>query len=450
MAAFDIQAFTDRQPIRRPHVAVAALAVLAMFIDGFDIFMIGKIAPAIAQSFKASPSQLTLIFVLQQAGLAVGSFVVSPLSDIYGRKRLLVISFIIFGLLTIAGAFAQSIVQLAVLRGLAGLFLAGVVPAVLALVSEITPRKHRSTAVGLAQAGYSAGNAMGASVAFLVPVYGWQSAFWVGGMLALLLAPLLAIFLHESLAFLVTRRRNDPRIAQTLLRIEPGLQLDGREEFIVPTASKSKMGTLMQVFSDGRAVPTATIWLCYMLSMGNIALLASWLPTYFQTMAGVSIQQFAVALIVALMGGLAGIGSVGFLMDRLRPLWLVAFYYLGNATALILIGHTAFGSPVFMPLLVAFAFFQSGGQGGLNVLLTQFYPPSVRSTGLGWAGGMGRLGGVAAPAIGGLALTYSLSLEATLTAIAMSPLMVMLLLLLILRPTHAAAERRAALQTSAQ
>ena len=450
MAAFDIQAFIDRQPIRRPHVVVAALAVLAMFIDGFDIFMIGKIAPAIAQSFKASPSQLTLIFVLQQAGLAVGSFVVSPLSDLYGRKRLLVISFIIFGLLTIAGAFAQSIVQLAVLRGLAGLFLAGVVPAVLALVSEITPRKHRSTAVGLAQAGYSAGNAMGASVAFLVPVYGWQSAFWVGGMLALMLAPLLAIFLHESLAFLVTRRRNDPRIAQTLLRIEPNLQLDGREEFTLPTASKSKMGTLMQVFSDGRAVPTATIWLCYMLSMGNIALLASWLPTYFQTMAGVSIQQFAVALIVALIGGLAGIGSVGFLMDRLRPLWLVACYYLGNATALILIGHTAFDSPAFMPLLVAFAFFQSGGQGGLNVLLTQFYPPSVRSTGLGWAGGMGRLGGVAAPAIGGLALTYSLSLEATLTAIAMSPLIVMLLLLLILRPTHAAAERRAAQRTAAQ
>ena len=393
---------------------------------------------------------MKLIFELQQAGLAVGSFVVSPLSDLYGRKRLLVISFIIFGLLTIAGAFAQSIVQLAVLRGLAGLFLAGVVPAVLSLVSEITPRKHRSTAVGLAQAGYSAGNAMGASVAFLVPVYGWQSAFWVGGMLALMLAPLLAIFLHESLAFLVTRRRNDARIAQTLLRIEPGLPLDGREEFIVPTASKSKMGTLMQVFSDGRAVPTVTIWLCYMLSMGNIALLASWLPTYFQTMAGVSIQQFAVALIVALIGGLAGIGSVGFLMDRLRPLWLVACYYLGNATALMLIGHTEFGSPAFMPLLVAFAFFQSGGQGGLNVLLTQFYPPSVRSTGLGWAGGMGRLGGVAAPAIGGLALTYSLSLEATLTAIAMSPLMVMLLLLLVLRPTHAAAERRAALRTAAQ
>jgi AAHS family 4-hydroxybenzoate transporter-like MFS transporter len=441
MAQFQVQEFVDRQPFRRTHMVVAAIALLALFIDGFDIFMVGKIAPAIADGFQVSPDQLTLVFVLQQTGLAIGSFVVSPLYDLCGRKRLLVVSFVAFGLLTIAGAFAQSIEQLAVLRGVAGLFLAGVVPAALALVSEVTPLRNRSSVVGLAQAGYSAGNAAGASLAFLVPTIGWEGAFWIGGLFALGLAPFLAIFLHESIAYLVARRPGDPRIAQTLQRLAPDLILDGTEEFVVPNARRNKSPTLMAVFGNGRAVPTFVIWLCYLLSMGNIALLASWLPTYYNAMAGVSIQDFAVALIVAMIGGLAGISTVGFLMDRIPPLWLVACYYGGNATALILLGQTPFGGPLFTVLLVAFAFFQSGGQGGLNVLLTQFYPPSVRSTGLGWAGGVGRLGGVALPALGGLALTYSLSLEATLTAIAISPLLVMLLLVLVLRPIYTAAAR---------
>jgi AAHS family 4-hydroxybenzoate transporter-like MFS transporter len=382
-----------------------------------------------------------MIFVLQQAGLAIGSFAISPLSDLYGRKRILVVSFVAFGLLTIAGAFAQSIMQLALLRALSGLFLAGVVPTVLALVSEITPHRHRSTVVGITQAGYSAGNAMGASVAFLVPLFGWQGAFWLGGVLALLLVPFVMLFLHESIAYLAARRPGDTRIATTLARIDPTLRLDGDEVFVMPGRERSA-SSLMDVFSEGRALPTAAIWICFLLSMGNIALLASWLPTFFQSMAGISIQRFAVALMVALIGGLAGITTIGILMDRLRPIWLVAAYYLGNASALILIGHTPFDHLLFMPLLTLFAFFQSGGQGGLNILLTQFYPPSVRSTGLGWAGGIGRIGGVAAPAAGALALTNSLSLELTLTLIAISPMVVAALLLVVFRPTHAAALRR--------
>lgn len=442
MAGFDVREFIDRQRLNRTHVVIVVLALLAMFVDGFDIFMIGKIAPAIADGFAVGPEQLTLIFVLQQTGLAVGSFVVSPLSDLYGRKRLLVVSFLAFGVLTIAGAFATSILQLAILRGIAGLFLAGVLPAVLALVSEFTPTAHRSTVVGLVQAGYGAGNAMGASVAFLVPLFGWQGAFWAGGLIALALTPFLAIFLHESLSYLTTRRPDDPRIGKILRRIDPELRLGGSEQFAV-SAPRASSATLMQVFSEGRAVPTFAFWSCYLLSMGNITLIAAWLPTYFRTFAGISIQEFAVVLMLGLTGGLVGTMTVGFLMDRVRPLWLVAFYYVGNAAMLALLGHTPFHNGAFLPILIAFAFFQGGGQGGLNVLLTLFYPPSVRSTGLGWAGGVGRLGGIAAPALGGLAVSHALGLSTTLSLVACSPLIVALLLMFVLMPAHAAAERRA-------
>ena len=454
MSDFDVRKFIEAQRFNRTHAVVAGLALLAMFIDGFDIFMVGKIAPAIADDFSVNPAQLTPIFVLQQAGLALGSFLVSPLGDLYGRKRLLVVSFMAFGLLTIAGAFATSVIQLAVLRGVAGLFLAGVLPAALALVSETTPATHRSTVIGLVQAGYSAGNAMGASVAFLVPMFGWQGGFWVGGAMALALAPLLALFMHESLSHLVAKQPNDPRIPSILRRIDPDLHLEGNERFLAP-ALRGSRSTLTQVFSDGRAAQTLALWACYLLSMGNIALLAAWLPTYFRTFAGISIQQFATVLMLGLIGGLVGVTTVGLLMDRLRPLWLVTFYYLGNAATLFLLGHTPFHGPLFLPVLLMFTFFQAGGQGGLNVLLTLFYPASVRSTGLGWAGGVGRLGGVAAPALGGIAVGHALGLTTTLSLIACSPLIVALLLMFVLMPAYAAADRRAgalatAVSTSSQ
>ncbi|MEO5598130.1 MAG: MFS transporter [Novosphingobium sp.] len=434
MTAFDVQDFVDRQPLSRAHYIAAVLALLAMFVDGFDIFMLGKIAPAIAKGMHVSPAAMTLVFVAQQIGLALGSFFVSPLSDFFGRKRLLVVSFVLFGLLTIAGAFSQTIMQLAVLRGIAGLFLAGVLPAALALVSEIIPGRHRSAVTGLAMAGYSAGNAAGASVAFLVPVYGWQGALWLGGLMALALVPILIIFLAESPIHLAMRRPSDPRIGQTLTTIAPTLKLQGDEVFILPTGPRSSKASVWDVLRHGRAPTTITIWLCYLFSMGNIALLAAWLPTFFQEMAGISIQKFAIALMISLVGGLAGMSSVGFLMDRIKSIWLLTAYFVGNAVTIAALGRVPFHNPGFFVLLTAFSFCQASGQGGLNILLSQYYPPAIRSTGLGWAGGVGRIGGIIAPGLGGAALMHSLSLKTTLGLVALSPCVVVLLLTFVLRP----------------
>ena len=439
MKIFDVQAFLDRQRFSRAHVKVAVLAILAMFVDGFDIFMLGKIAPAIAKGLGVSPAAMTLVFMMQQLGLAVGSFVVSPLSDLFGRKRLLVISFVIFGVLTIAAAYSQTIVQLAIVRGISGLFLAGVLPAALALVSEITPKRYRSTVTGLAMAGYTAGNAGGASVAFLIPVYGWQAALWLGGLLPLALAPVLAIYLYESIAYRAARNPKDPAIATTLSKIDPTVALSGEEAFVLAPGREREKASIFDVFRHGRARVTIVIWLCCTLSMGNIALLAAWLPTFFQEMAGVSIQRFAVALMVALVGGLSGTATVGFLMDRIQPVRLVTSYYLGNACALVTLGHLPFEHPLFIVVLAIYAFCQAGGQGGLNILMTQIYPPAIRSTGIGWAGGAGRIGGVFAPAFGGYALAASFSLKLTLALIALSPICVALLLMFFLQSAQAEA-----------
>ena len=182
---FDVQDFIDRQRLRPVHFGILALCFLVMFVDGFDIYMVGKIAPAIAGDFGAAPSAITPVIVMQQIGLAIGAFLMSPLGDRLGRKRMLLIAFAAFGLLTVATAFSPSIIVLAALRGITGLFLAAVLPYAVALISEFTPLRQRAMFLSAGMAGYSLGNVAGSMTALLVPDYGWEAGFVIGGAMPL-------------------------------------------------------------------------------------------------------------------------------------------------------------------------------------------------------------------------------------------------------------------------
>lgn len=434
MKPFDIQAFIDEQGMRPVHYAVLALCLLAMFIDGFDIFMVGKIAPAIAHAFGVPPAGMTLVFLLQQSGLALGAFLISPLADHLGRKRLLITLSLLFGLLSIVTVFSTSITMLAVVRGISGIFLAGILPIAVALLSEFTPRRRRATFVAVGMAGYSLGNAAGASMALLVSDFGWQSAFWVGGVMPLLLVPVMMLILPESLSFRAVRNPADPAIARTIRRIAPDIVLNGDERFIIGRSERAGMkSNPLDLFRDGRARASTILFAACTLSMGTIALLAAWLPSFFQQMAGISIQRFAIAAMIGLLGGVAGMLTIGFLMDRIRPSRLLPAYFVGYGCALVILGRIGFGTPLFVPALFTLAFFQGGGQAGLNMLMAQVYPTAIRSTGIGWAGGAGRIGGVILPLFGGYALHAFFSLQLTLALVALAPFLVAMLLLL-MRP----------------
>lgn len=432
MPRFDIEDFVDRQPIGRTQLAVLLVCGLICFMDGFDIFMIGKIAPAIAADFGQSPEAMALVFVCQQIGLAAGAFLVSPLADRWGRRRMLGWSCAAFGTITLVSVYAQSLTQLAVLRGIAGLFMAAGLPIALALISEMTPRHRRSTFVALALVGYSTGNAAsGAVAAWLLDSYGWESGFWIGGVVPLLCIPLLLWLVPESLKHLVERDPGDPRIPATLRRMSPGLALTGDEHFALGAAGKPQKARLLDIFMEGRAWMTAVIWAACILSMTNIALLSSWLPTFFQEMAGIPIQRFAISAMIAYLGGVAGMLTIGWLMDRFSATKLIPLYYLGLCGALIAMAWVPFEASLFIAVLLFWNFVQTAGQGGLNTLITQIYPPRMRSTALGWAGGAGRVGGVIAPLYGAWAIEQDLTLQTTLGLAAIGPLAVALLVFLL-------------------
>jgi len=430
MTRFDVEAFIDRQRIGRTQLSVLLVCGLVCFIDGFDIFMIGKIAPAIAAGFGQPAEAMTFVFVCQQIGLAAGAFLVSPLADRFGRRRMLMWSCAAFGSITLVSAFAQSLDQLAILRGIAGLFMAAGLPMALALIAEMTPAGRRSTFIALSLAGYSTGSAAsGAVAAWLIDVYGWQSGFWIGGIVPLLCVPLLLFFVPESLKFRAERDPKDPRVARTLRRMDPQLMLTGDEVFVLGDGSTApRKAKLTDIFTEGRGWMTAVLWAACMLSMTNIALMGSWLPTFFQEMAGIPIQEFAISAMIAYLGGVAGTLSIGWLMDRFSATRMIPLYYLGLTAALLGMAWVPFGAPVFIAILIFWNFVQTGGQAGLNTLITQVYPPRMRSTALGWAGGAGRVGGVLAPLYGGLAIAQHYSLQLTLGLAALLPFTVAVLI----------------------
>ena len=430
---FDIQAFFDRQRVSGVHVAVLAICTFVMFIDGFDIFMVGRIAPAIADGFHQPVAALTPVFFYQQIGLAIGAFAMTPLADRLGRRRLLIFCSLAFGLLTLVCVVAQNLFQLAVLRGISGVFLSGGLPVAMALLAEMTPARRRSTFLTIALVGYSAGAAAGSAVAaWLIDRHGWQIGFWLGGILPLLSIPLLLLAVPESIQFRVARDPADPSIPRTLRRLDRAVALTGQEQFAVGDGShRAANAGALDIFRDGRARTTILLWLAAMLSMSTTALLAAWLPTFFREMAGISIQRFAVASLISFAGGVVGTLTIGYLLDRVRANRLIPFFYIGMAAMMVILGRVPFGSDLFVIAFVFSAFCQTGGQSGINAFTAQLYPASMRSTGFGWSGGAGRIASIAAPGLGALALTSHLTLPQTMTFIALPPLGVAILIFLI-------------------
>lgn len=428
--AFDVQKFVDEQALRPVHLVVLALCFLVMFVDGFDIFMVGKIAPAIAEDFGVSSAHMTLVILLQQIGLALGAFLISPLGDYYGRKRMLVISFALFGLLSLATAFSPSIPAMAILRGVTGLFLASVLPLAVALISEFTPRRQRAIFIAIGMTGFSLGNVGGAVTALLVPDFGWQSGFWVGGLMPLMLLPFLLFCLPESLAFRASRNPHDAMIRRTIARIAPQVELTGAETFVGQGKREARTRRdPLDLFRDGQAHTSIILFSACFFSMGTIALLAAWLPSFFLQMAGISIQQFALSAMLGLLGGIVGMLSIGWLLDRIHPTLPIPAFFIANAVAIVMLGQVPFDSPAFIPTLFLMSLFQGGGQAGLNMMIARVYPTYIRSTGIGWAGGAGRIGGVVLPLFGGFALASAFSLQLTLVIVAAPPVVVAIMVL---------------------
>jgi AAHS family 4-hydroxybenzoate transporter-like MFS transporter len=418
-ARFDVEAFIDDRKIGWREVLMLAVCSLVLFIDGFDMYFFGKILPAIAAGLDAAPADMDVVIFWTYVGMAVGAFLMPPLADRIGRRPVLGLCALGFGILSIIAVWAETVTHMAILRGLSGIFFSAMLPIGLALLSEMTPRKWRAFFMAMALVLFSAGNAASGVIALLHKEFGWEIGFWVGGVLGFLALPLLML-IPESLAFRTRRDAADAKIAETIRAMDPAA-LGGGEAFHygAPRPPAQKHGPLA-LLQPPYFLQTVLLWIACFLSLGNIALLTNWMATFFQELGGIPIEQFAVSAMISFLGGATGTLIMGYLMDRVNPYWLIVAFFLVEAVALYTLGQVPFTSGLFLGALIMWNFTQVGGQTGINNLATLSYPPEMRSSGIGWAGGWGRIAGIViAPFAGAAALRMEMPLSTIMSGIAL-------------------------------
>jgi AAHS family 4-hydroxybenzoate transporter-like MFS transporter len=340
--------------------------------------------------------------VVQQFGLLLGNFVVGPVADRYGRRVTLLACLTVFGALTLLTPFASTVPEFVVLRFVTGIFLSGVIPNAIALVSEIMPARVRATFVSITFAGYTMGTTViGAPVVkWLVP-HGWEYAFVVGGVLPLTLVLVLYFGLPESLRFLAGRSPRDPRIPRQLRRIDPTLVLDGSETFEAHGAGGGGKAPILTLFRDGRMATTLLLWVGFHMAFVVSNLMGTWRNQVLSA-GGLSLDQIASIMFFPGIAGVLGTLTSGYVMDRLGPTRVLPVYLAGASVAMAAIAFLDLPSVWTMLAFVISGYFSNGGLSGLNALASLTYPPQVRATGVSWAHAAGRAGSMVGPALGGM------------------------------------------------
>jgi AAHS family 4-hydroxybenzoate transporter-like MFS transporter len=341
------------------------------------------------------------VAVVQQFGLLLGNFVVGPVADRYGRRVTLLTCLAAFGALTLVTPFASTVPEFVVLRFVTGVFLSGVIPNAIALVSELMPTRVRATFVSITFAGYTMGTTViGAPVVkWLVP-YGWEYAFVAGGLLPLLLVALLYLGLPESLRFLAARSTRDPRIPRQLRRIDPSLALDGSETFVARGAQAGGRTPILTLFSDGRAATTLLLWMGFHMAFIVSNLMGTW-RNQVLSQGGLTLDQIASIMFFPGIAGVLGTLTSGYVMDRLGPMRVLPVYLAGASLSMAAIAFLELPSVWTMLAFVVSGYFSNGGLSGLNALASITYPSQVRATGVSWAHAAGRAGSMVGPALGG-------------------------------------------------
>lgn len=411
----DVQHVINTNPLSALQKRVILLCFLVVAIDGFDTAAVGFIAPALKAGWGATPAELAPLFAAGLFGLMAGAFVFGPLADRFGRKPVLAATTVFFGLATLASAFAPDIETLTALRFVTGLGLGGAMPAAITLTAELCPEQRRSSLVTLMFCGFTIGSASaGLAASSIVATFGWPGLLLLGGVLPLLIAPVLFALLPESPRYLATRGAEPARIAAVLAPMAPDVDFAGAT-FVRPV--KAPGSPVGQLFKDGLAVGTLLIWGGFFMSLLVFYLLSSWLPLLITT-AGFSMANASLMGATLATGGTVGAIVIGRLMDRFEPHRVLAAAYLLAGAFVILLGNA-----VAQPWLLVLAIFGAGfgvagAQVGINALAAGYYPTTSRATGVSWANAVGRTGSVLGSMIGGVLLSLGWDLATVFAAAA--------------------------------
>ncbi len=413
--AIDVAQLIDEARFNPFHWRVLFWCALIIIFDGYDLVIYGVVLPVLMKEWALTPLQAGALGSYALFGMMAGALVFGPLSDKIGRKKAIMICVLLFSGFTVLNGLARNPTEFGVCRFIAGLGIGGVMPNVVALMSEYAPRKLRSTLVAIMFSGYSVGGMLSAGLGMLLlPSFGWQSVFFVAGI-PLLLLPLILRQLPESVGFLI-RQGRDEEAQQMLARVEPSHRPQAGQRLAMPALQAG--GTpLLALFRDGRALRTLMLWTAFFCCLLMVYALNSWLPK-LMTQAGYGLGSSLSFLLVLNFGAIFGAVGGGWLGDRFSLPRVIAVFFALAALSISLLGlHSP--SWLLYGLIGVAGATTIGSQILLYACGAQFYGLAIRSTGLGWASGVGRNGAIVGPVLGGALMGMAVQLPLNFLAFAL-------------------------------
>ncbi len=420
----DVAELLETRSLGRFQWLTLLFGCLILFVDGLDFSAINVGAPAILRAFHAERSAMGFVFSAGFVGILTGSLLFGYIGDKFGRKAGAIAGVLAYSIPALLTVFATSLDQLAVFRFLSGLGMGGVVPNVIALLTETAPKPYRITFVMVAYMGYSMGNAVIAQVAaWLIPSLGWTVVFTTAGAVGLALAVALVFLLPESIAYLAVTKPGSPELRKLVQRAAPDVRIEPETRLVLRRPAAHEKFSLKLLFTEERRIATPLLWLGFFSESLVYMTFSAWFSVVLEQ-AGLPPTQAALTFSIAYVGAMVAILGLARLLDAFGPKASI-ITALGAIAAFLVLGTPGLSATAIMAAGVLAMSCSSSTHQALNGIVGGFYPTVVRSNGVGYASGMGRAAAIIGPAIAGYLLSANLPLQ-TVLAVMVSPYLVVI------------------------
>ncbi|WP_437080794.1 MFS transporter [Streptomyces sp. enrichment culture] len=388
-------ALNEKAPPRQTLWVIVALCGLAITFDGYDLVVFGTTVPSLMDEWQIGPAEIGTLASLALVGMLIGALLVGTLTDILGRRKMLMLSVTWFSMSMVLCAIAPSPELFGLFRLLGGLGLGGLMPTAAALVIEYAPPARRNVTYSVTQSGYALGGILAAALAIpLIPAAGWRVMYLIGAAPLLLVVPLAYRLLPESLEYLVLRGRHDEALALASRMAVP------LPETQTGSDKRKWYSGVRELVTEGHRVGTALLWVACFCALLTVYGLSTWLPQIMRQ-AQFPLGSALTFLLVFNLGSIIGSVVGGRAADRFGSKPMVAVSFLLGAASIVLLATRPSTWAIYLLLAVA-GHGTIGTQNLINAYVTRYYPAPARSTGIGWALGIGRFGAVLGPTLGGL------------------------------------------------
>ncbi|WP_248930518.1 MFS transporter [Paenibacillus hamazuiensis] len=408
MKVINLQQIIDASKLNRFHLSLLLCCIFIIVCDGYDMFMLGAIIPALMKEWHITPIEAGALSSYALVGMMFGALIFGPVADRIGRKNVILLCTVVFSVFTFTSGFAGGAASFGAQRFIAGLGLGGVMPNLIALVTEYSPAKYRSTLVSVMFSGHALGGVVASLLAiYLMPGFGWRSVVWLSAV-PLVLIPVLFKALPESLRFYVLKNQTD-KVLSILNRLQRDHVYGPGDRLEHTFAEKNAGFPVKELFRENRAFSTVLFWISFFMCLLVMYGLSTWLPKLMQG-AGYELGSSLTFLITLNAGAVIGAIGGGKLADRFGARKVLVIFFFIAFLSLLLLSFKP-GMLLLYVLLAVAGGTTTGSQIIANSYVSQFYPAEMRSTGIGWALGIGRLGGIMGPTLGGVLLSLNLPLQ---------------------------------------